>query len=179
MTSASHAEGRQFDAGQVYSMTVGTQRVAQTIRWVFSPCCHQRSELKRDRGNHAAEIYGSLSSVVRAMVLWAIGRGFEPHREYSPGAICAEQKTYRPAQVKTFWVSLPLYWQLPSPLTQNTHASPRFDYENKLYFIYMSTCGLVAMTSASHAEGRQFDPGVFSYFSFSVSDRRGVLWRHA
>ena len=24
----------------------------------------------------------SLSSVVRAMVLWAIGRGFEPHREY-------------------------------------------------------------------------------------------------
>ena len=22
-----------------------------------------------------------------------------------------------------------------------------------------STCGLVAMTSASHAEGRQFDPG--------------------
>ena len=24
---------------------------------------------------------------------------------------------------------------------------------------YLSTCGLVAMTSASHAEGRQFDPG--------------------
>jgi hypothetical protein len=24
---------------------------------------------------------------------------------------------------------------------------------------YISTCGLVAMTSASHAEGRQFDPG--------------------
>ena len=59
----------------------------------------------------------------------------------------------------TFWVSVPLYWQLPSPLTKNTHASPQFDFENKLYFIYMSTCGLVAMTSASHAEGRQFDPG--------------------
>ena len=69
MTSASHAEGRQFDPGQVYSMRVRTQRLAQAIRWVFSPCCHQRSELKRDRGNHAAEIYGSLSSVVRAMVL--------------------------------------------------------------------------------------------------------------
>ena len=28
------------------------------------------------------------------------------------------------------------------------------------------TCGLVAMTSASHAEGRQFDPGqVYSYVS--------------
>ena len=25
--------------------------------------------------------------------------------------------------------------------------------------MYPSTCGLVAMTSASHAEGRQFDPG--------------------
>ena len=25
--------------------------------------------------------------------------------------------------------------------------------------VCMSTCGLVAMTSASHAEGRQFDPG--------------------
>ena len=26
-------------------------------------------------------------------------------------------------------------------------------------WLYQSTCGLVAMTSASHAEGRQFDPG--------------------
>ena len=26
-------------------------------------------------------------------------------------------------------------------------------------FVCRSTCGLVAMTSASHAEGRQFDPG--------------------
>ena len=25
--------------------------------------------------------------------------------------------------------------------------------------VLTSTCGLVAMTSASHAEGRQFDPG--------------------
>ena len=30
--------------------------------------------------------------------------------------------------------------------------------------ISVSTCGLVAMTSASHAEGRQFDPGLV-YFS--------------
>ena len=29
----------------------------------------------------------------------------------------------------------------------------------KLFAIPGSTCGLVAMTSASHAEGRQFDPG--------------------
>ena len=29
----------------------------------------------------------------------------------------------------------------------------------------MGTCGLVAMTSAPHAEGRQFDPGQV-YFSF-------------
>ena len=28
-----------------------------------------------------------------------------------------------------------------------------------LHHIFQSTCGLVAMTSASHAEGRQFDPG--------------------
>ena len=27
------------------------------------------------------------------------------------------------------------------------------------FFSIQSTCGLVAMTSASHAEGRQFDPG--------------------
>ena len=26
-------------------------------------------------------------------------------------------------------------------------------------YVYIGTCGLVAMTSASHAEGRQFDPG--------------------
>ena len=33
----------------------------------------------------------------------------------------------------------------------------------RLYFLWdflrIGTCGLVAMTSASHAEGRQFDPG--------------------
>ena len=38
-----------------------------------------------------------------------------------------------------------------------------------------STCGLVAMTSASHAEGRQFDPGqvyvVASSLSMSDPDR--------
>jgi hypothetical protein len=28
---------------------------------------------------------------------------------------------------------------------------------------FPSTCGLVAMTSASHAEGRQFDPGQVYY----------------
>ena len=28
-----------------------------------------------------------------------------------------------------------------------------------MVFVFASTCGLVAMTSASHAEGRQFDPG--------------------
>ena len=28
------------------------------------------------------------------------------------------------------------------------------------------TCGLVAMTSASHAEGRQFDPGQVYIFEF-------------
>ena len=34
------------------------------------------------------------------------------------------------------------------------------------HHISQSTCGLVAMTSASHAEGRQFDPGQV-YFSFN------------
>ena len=72
----------------------------------------------------------------------------------------------------TFWVSVPLYWQLPSPLTKNTHASPQFDSQNKLYFIYMSTCGLVAMTSASHAEGHQFDPGqVYPCLCATPADR--------
>ena len=37
----------------------------------------------------------------------------------------------------------------------------------------MSTCGLVAMTSASHAEGRQFDPGqVYAYLSDVAVERR-------
>ena len=39
--------------------------------------------------------------------------------------------------------------------------------------MYPSTCGLVAMTSASHAEGRQFDPGqvygLSSYASVTLS----------
>ena len=33
-----------------------------------------------------------------------------------------------------------------------------------------STCGLVAMTSASHAEGRQFDPGQV-YFLYASAQR--------
>ena len=36
-----------------------------------------------------------------------------------------------------------------------------------------STCGLVAMTSASHAEGRQFDPGqVYVFFIVGPIERR-------
>ena len=37
----------------------------------------------------------------------------------------------------------------------------------------MSTCGLVAMTSASHAEGRQFDPGQV-YMSMSLVKAQGA-----
>ena len=37
-----------------------------------------------------------------------------------------------------------------------------------------STCGLVAMTSASHAEGRQFDPG--QVYDFSCLQRHAASW---
>ena len=37
-----------------------------------------------------------------------------------------------------------------------------------------STCGLVAMTSASHAEGRQFDPG--QVYDFSCLPGHAVRW---
>ena len=33
------------------------------------------------------------------------------------------------------------------------------DYQQRGGQLCQGTCGLVAMTSASHAEGRQFDPG--------------------
>jgi hypothetical protein len=39
-----------------------------------------------------------------------------------------------------------------------------------------STCGLVAMTSASHAEGRQFDPGqVYLLFMKLILVGKGAL----
>jgi hypothetical protein len=38
-------------------------------------------------------------------------------------------------------------------------SEPRQDNDVARFKIANSTCGLVAMTSASHAEGRQFDPG--------------------
>ena len=43
---------------------------------------------------------------------------------------------------------------------------PRFDFAQGAVHIHSfhGTSGLVAMTSASHAEGRQFDPGLV-YFS--------------
>ena len=42
-----------------------------------------------------------------------------------------------------------------------------------------STCGLVAMTSASHAEGRQFDPGqvYFATCSGGAMHFASVVWR--
>ena len=39
----------------------------------------------------------------------------------------------------------------------------------------ISTCGLVAMTSASHAEGRQFDPGQV-YFTTGLSMLKGAAF---
>ena len=36
-----------------------------------------------------------------------------------------------------------------------------------------STCGLVAMTSAQHAEGRQFDPGQISFKDVAETVGRG------
>ena len=45
-------------------------------------------------------------------------------------------------------------------LTNDVRASSiAILYEQNKVLACMSTCGLVAMTSASHAEGRQFDPG--------------------
>ena len=42
-----------------------------------------------------------------------------------------------------------------------------FEFRRRSVLEVMSTCGLVAMTSASHAEGRQFDPGqVYFHFPF-------------
>ena len=42
--------------------------------------------------------------------------------------------------------------------------------------LFSSTCGLVAMTSASHAEGRQFDPGqVYSYLGKQTEARNQAI----
>ena len=48
-----------------------------------------------------------------------------------------------------------------SPLTQQRHDTTGGvrDYKKRGGQPCQGTCGLVAMTSASHAEGRQFDPG--------------------
>ena len=41
-----------------------------------------------------------------------------------------------------------------------------------------STCGLVAMTSASHAEGRQFDPGQVYWTCQSLLSLRSLPQKH-
>ena len=43
----------------------------------------------------------------------------------------------------------------------------------------LSTCGLVAMTSASHAEGRQFDPGQVYVLNCVQLQRWRLRRRHA
>ena len=133
MTSASHAEGRQFDPGQVYCFCT---RV-----------CKQESDKK---------------------VIVAGAHTTNTTRCLLPLASCV---------------------LLPVPLALGKHVvlrTCRFCQEPSLYFVTCSTersrsgvfcvlgrihiypysfraiagtCGLVAMTSAPHAEGRQVDPG--------------------
>ena len=42
------------------------------------------------------------------------------------------------------------------------------DWDEACAAVARSTCGLVAMTSASHAEGRQLDPGQVYYLALST-----------
>jgi hypothetical protein len=54
-------------------------------------------------------------------------------------------------------------------------------HEDQAFYVLMEpfrnrTCGLVAMTSAPHAEGRQFDPGqVYFYISTRFASQQASL----
>ena len=89
------------------------------------------------------------------------GRGFEPHscHHVSPKTI------HTPAGED----GLPRMSRWPHRGQQRAwHAQLACDSH-----IVVSTCGLVAMTSASHAEGRQFDPGqVYVRFRLHAHIRR-------
>ena len=57
-------------------------------------------------------------------------------------------------------VILPSYFSLPRIYLKGCLlADCNCWYRVLNFYCFRSTCGLVAMTSASHAEGRQFDPG--------------------
>ena len=57
----------------------------------------------------------------------------------------------------------------------SSHASLATSWMGKPQMIKHGTSGLVAMTSASHAEGRQFDPGLV-YFVARLFHRLKTLY---
>ena len=81
--------------------------------------------------------------------LWTNGPSPEPHLQEVPASILA--KCAPSAQVH---------------IGLKVCARSKWSTDKK-----SGTCGLVAMTSASHAEGRQFDPGqVYSWYLLFVKD---------
>ena len=68
------------------------------------------------------------------------GNNFNEHAPTGNACSCGDGANYKPIQVR-------------NAVTDNLN-------------IWTSSCGLVAMTTASHAEGRQFDPGQV-YISFA------------
>ena len=67
-----------------------------------------------------------------------------------------------------------------SPLTQQKHDTTGGvrDYKKRGGQPCQGTCGLVAMTSASHAEGRQFDPGqVYALSNKDANSWSSVPWQ--
>ena len=121
MTSASHAEGRQFDPGQVYE---------------FSPKSMQ---------SHAPLPFMRMVGVVHRALQTM-------HAPQKPSVCEASATTNGPHTRMLLSTCKPL----AVADNNNDSDSPNFT---------LSTCGLVAMTSAQHAEGRQFDPGwVYSIY---------------
>ena len=107
MTSASHAEGRQFDPGQMYLSPAAVKLVSQISSRALAP---------PSRGHLLSPLSMSL-------------QGQE--------------------QVDA--------WKRPlGSLGPQAYA---LAFDRAVLQHIQRICGLVAMTSASHAEGRQFDPG--------------------
>ena len=162
MTSAQHAEGRQFNPGRVYATSTASLAVAGPRHACFKAMRHCHAFYHRlmllSRGPSARR--DQRQRATGAMSGTACG----PHRAHgSPDSTpCHAQSGGWGAQAHNC-VAQHAPEHTRAACNCVVHSAPSLE----LSHVYMaadtegamSTRGLVAMTSAQHAEGRQFDPG--------------------
>ena len=152
MTSASHAEGRQFDPGWVYVSRIGIDRGSILVFAFFSLHAGIRVMMFQAYPQWVRVSKWGVKGVVGFCSVFSHVTTMPHARKIAPNSFANVVVDHSRGGV--------IGWK--SARVRSASGKPQV----AIYFITTTffglssrTHGLVAMTSASHAEGRQFDPG--------------------